>query len=64
MGQDVNQKSHESAIFNIIVLLNSGTPHPLEAHESTRREKENHLQREKVSQKQTTEKTHKTETQI
>lgn len=50
MGQEINQKSHDSAISNIIVLLTK-EHHILEAQLITRREKESCLQREKISQK-------------
>lgn len=59
MGQRINQKSHDSAIFNIIVLLTK-EHHTLLKHNGITQkiEKENHLfQREKISQKQKNENT-------
>lgn len=53
MGQKINQKSHDSAIFNMIVLLTK-EHHLLKHNESPRREikKENPFSEKKISQKQ------------
>ena len=53
MGQEINQKRHDSAIFNIIVLITKEHHTLLRHNESTTRgEKENYLQRQRILQKQ------------
>lgn len=54
MEQEVNQKSHDSAICNIIVLLTREHHTLLRHNESIRRERENHLRKGRSSQKKTT----------
>ena len=47
MGREINQKSHDTAIFNIIVLLRKEHHTLLRHNESTRRERRKTTSREK-----------------
>lgn len=63
MGQEINQKSHDSAIFNITALLTKEHHTLLRYNESSRREGKPPPERKNFTETKT-EKTHKTETQI